>query len=434
MFKKLLILFSFLLGMSSLIAMEGNVLERSASEGVSSVLSLKKLCMGTICENIEKFTPEYIASLSADARNIFMLRAAINVIGKVPCKMIAQLDGHTGPVYAACRSHDNKVITASGDNTLRIWDIKGTCVATCAGHTDAVWSVCVTPDNRIISGSEDCTIRIWNMQGEPLAVFEGHEDAVTGLCLSPDNELISCSGDGTIRIWNNNGTHRIVCNGHTEAVWAICLTQENNIVSCSEDGTVRVWNRDGKQLAICNGHTKSVPNVCMSSNNKIISCSNDWSIRMWELDGTQRALFVGHKRPVSAVRLISRDILASSSVDKKVLIWDMSGQPIAVCKCPTPLWSFARIDEHTIVATGEDHHAYIFDMRALYCLKDTTATLAKSVWAFLQELIAIQKTGYVAKLNATACWERIQKLKEEDDQRLEKIAEPENKRYKAEPE
>lgn len=432
MFKKLFLVFT-LSAISYISGMEPVPMDIDQDEVTTSgkIASLQALCMDSICENIEKFTPEHIAALSVDARNIFMQRAAVSVIGKIPCNMVELFTGHTGPVYAVCKSHDNKIITASHDATIRIWERDGTCIATCKGHTDAIWALCVTPDNKIISGSDDRTIRVWNMQGEQLAIYEGHEDSVTGICLDHDNHIVSCSADNTIRIWNMATKESVVCKGHTSAVWSVCVTQENNVVSCSLDCTIRVWNIKGEPLVLCNGHTQAVTSVCMSHDNKIISSSNDWSIRMWELNGTQSSLITGHKRAVSAVRVMGDNTIVSSSVDKRVRIWDQSGEQLAKCVCLSPIWSITLIDENTVVAACENNYAYLFDISALHYLKNTTPTFSSAVWAFLQELTAMHKTGYVAKLNPIACWERIKKLKEEDDQKNATAAEPDLKRNKS---
>jgi len=59
---------------------------------------------------------------------------------------------------------ENKIISGSSDNTVRIWNMKGTLLNILKGHTDEVYSICLSPSgNRILSASYDKTIRIWNI-------------------------------------------------------------------------------------------------------------------------------------------------------------------------------------------------------------------------------------------------------------------------------
>ncbi len=81
---------------------------------------------------------------------------------------------------------DGKIVAASDDKTVRIWDMQGKELAVCRGHEDSVLSVCVAHDGKIVSGSFDTTIRVWDMQGNELAICRGHEGGVFSICVTKD--------------------------------------------------------------------------------------------------------------------------------------------------------------------------------------------------------------------------------------------------------
>jgi WD40 repeat protein len=70
-------------------------------------------------------------------------------------------------VVSAAFSPDGKrIVTASEDNTARLWDAKtGRQISDpLQGHTDGVRSVAFSPDgNRIVTASDDDTVRLWEI-------------------------------------------------------------------------------------------------------------------------------------------------------------------------------------------------------------------------------------------------------------------------------
>jgi WD40 repeat protein len=74
----------------------------------------------------------------------------------------------------AVTADGRRAVSASGDHTLRLWDLEsGQTLRTLEGHTDWVSAVAVTPDGRrAVSGSRDRTLRLWDLEsGKEIAIF-----------------------------------------------------------------------------------------------------------------------------------------------------------------------------------------------------------------------------------------------------------------------
>ena len=101
------------------------------------------------------------------------------------------LTGHAQPVRSCCLSSDDRfIVSASSDNTLKIWDVKsGDLLKTLHGHQGSVVSCCLSSDDRfIVSASEDRTLKIWDVEsGALLKTLQGHQDGVMSCCLSSDD-------------------------------------------------------------------------------------------------------------------------------------------------------------------------------------------------------------------------------------------------------
>src|SRR5437879_1359890 len=84
-------------------------------------------------------------------------------------EIVAKLKGHTDAVYAVAYSPDGKLlVTASFDNTLKLWDAAtGKEIKTYGGptgHSKQVISVGFSQDGSMIaSGSTDNTLKTWDV-------------------------------------------------------------------------------------------------------------------------------------------------------------------------------------------------------------------------------------------------------------------------------
>ena len=161
----------------------------------------------------------------------------------------AQLSGHTDTVNSAAYSPDGKfIVTASGDQTARIWDAatgqevrnlsghatrsirrrtvrtassssppvttrppasgtrpRGRQCANSAATPTAVNSAAYSPDGKfIVTASEDQTARIWDAAtGQEVRTLSGHTGAVNSAAYSPDGKfIVTASADQTARIWD----------------------------------------------------------------------------------------------------------------------------------------------------------------------------------------------------------------------------------------
>jgi WD40 repeat protein len=108
---------------------------------------------------------------------------------------------HDGITDVRFSPNGRHVLTASGDDTARIWDAAtGEVERTFEGQGEGVNSAAYNADGtQIVTAGSDATVRVWRTdEARPLAVMRGHEGAVTAAAFNDDSTRIVSSGvDGT---------------------------------------------------------------------------------------------------------------------------------------------------------------------------------------------------------------------------------------------
>ena len=117
------------------------------------------------------------------------------------------LRGHGTSVNSAVFSPDGaRVLTASYDNTARLWDAaSGQELRVLRGHEHQVNSAVFSPDGaRVLTASDGNTARLWDAaSGQELRVLRGHECSVYSAVFSPDGaRVLTASADNTARLWD----------------------------------------------------------------------------------------------------------------------------------------------------------------------------------------------------------------------------------------
>ena len=273
---------------------------------------------------------------------------------------VASFGPHRPVTFADFSADQSRVVTASWDNSARIWDAKtGQPLATLdahtagelSGHTTTINSAVFSPGGEeVLTASEDGTIRLWDVETmRVLRVFRGHDAGVTRALFVKDGQrFISASRDGTACLWSlQPGAEPLRLKGHTAAVLDVCLSADQKfIVTGAADNTARVWDAaTGRELLKLDGHSSEVASVAIATDSRgklrVLTGSGDHTAKLWEIDGlgsgvssqsqpaTSRELLTlkGHTRALTAVAFAPDDnAVLTASRDGVAILWPAAAE------------------------------------------------------------------------------------------------------------
>jgi len=142
-----------------------------------------------------------------------------------------------------------EIVAGSQDRSLRVY--RGTeCVHRFEeAHSDIIKAISVSTTS-ILTASNDNTVKMWSFDGCKMAELQGHSSFVFGVLHSLDGQyVLSSSDDCTLKVWSMEDFSIKQSLLHGGCVWQAGCLPNGDVVTACADNVARVWSREPARMA-----------------------------------------------------------------------------------------------------------------------------------------------------------------------------------------
>ena len=245
-------------------------------------------------------------------------------------------------------------------------------------HTTLIRRIAVdAPRNRLITASDDKTIRVWQMPAARLVsvlrvpIDKGHEGQLFGLAVSPDGKTVAAGGWTG---WDWEGVASIYLfdvasgelikrfSGLNDAVSALVWSPDGKHLAVGLQGRagIRILNaQDGKVVASDTQYNDKVLDIDFSPQGRMVAVALDGFVRLYEKDFRLigRRAIAGGKKPISIRYSPDGELLAVGYVDAPV-VSVASARDLSLLYQPSTAQLSDQASFVTVVWSSDGNHLY----------------------------------------------------------------------------
>jgi WD40 repeat protein/serine/threonine protein kinase len=276
------------------------------------------------------FSPDGARILTASRDNTAKLWDASS------SKLIASFAHQDGVVHTAFSPDGARILTASVDRSAKLWDASSGRLIASFAHQDRVNDAEFSPDGgRILTASADNTAKLWDAASGKLITSFAHEGAVESAVFSPNGvRVLTASADGTAKLWDAPSGALIASFARGNSLYGARFSPDGTgILTASADNTAKLWDTASGNLIVSFAHQGAVEDAVFSPDGlRILTASWDNTAKLWDASsGRLIASFTHQDGVIHAVFNPDGTRVLTASWDNTAKLWDAaSGRLIAV--------------------------------------------------------------------------------------------------------
>jgi WD40 repeat protein len=291
--------------------------------------------------------------------------------------LVNVLEGHTESVHKVLVTQDGQLISAAGDDTVRVWEDPfrhdHAALERERPRTGREVTTAVTPDGRHLVVADRHSLGVWEVdQGRQLPSIQGSS---APFAITYDAQsIVSADQHGCVRIAQLGfNVPRVELREHMQGVSAIAVTLDGKCaVLGGRDGTIRVRDLESSHPGeVLGRHDRPVTALTTTHDTRyVISGAEDGAVWVWDLwkSRTPRRMLSPCKNKIGSLAVTpdARHVVAVDELGL-VQVWEFAnGQPLPELKGQRQTIAMGR----TIGITGDGRHVVAADPRGLLWVWD----------------------------------------------------------------
>ena len=260
-------------------------------------------------------------------------------------------------LYGAFSPDGTRILTASIDNTARLWDAaSGKLIA--SFDLGPAWSgmdfleadrpaLHFSPDSaRVLAASADHTAKLWDAASGKLLASFAHQDEVFQAEFSRDGaRILTASKDKTAKLWDTASGKLISSFDHPDGLYHAAFSPDGARILTASGDTAKLWNAVSGKLVASFEHQDTVPWAGFSPDGtRILTVSRDKTANLWDA-----------ATPVELARQVKEAGGEKSKIGASVSIANSPTQQVESLSAIASGLEFS--DEGSLVAVNEEQRS-----------------------------------------------------------------------------
>ncbi|GAA2212425.1 hypothetical protein GCM10009850_078870 [Nonomuraea monospora] len=269
----------------------------------------------------------------------------------------ARLHGHTATITGLAITPDGSLlVSASGDRTVRVWDVPETTGEPPARHD--LRGIAVAGDGSYLATVSVSGLTLWNPDGTARA--RGPREWLRSVAVAPDGAyVLGLDPEGGIRLYDRDGTVRVTeTPPETDSMVELssAIAPDGTWLAVATDRTVRVLTPDLEPIATLGPHDEEVTALAIAPDASWLAIASGHQVRRWTRDGRPLGPPAETESLVEALAVApGGGHVAAGTIDGRVELFDLTGTRTARFGQDDWLVGLAFSPDGTRLATAGKH-------------------------------------------------------------------------------